>query len=198
LKRLLDVVVASALLLLLSLLIAIVAVTVRLSLGRPVLLRQRRPGLGGVPFELLKFRTMSNTRNDQGTLLPDDQRLHRAGRFLRQMSLDELPEFINVIKGDMSLVGPRPLLLQYLERYTPQQARRHEVKPGITGWAQIHGRNALTWDEKFRLDVWYVDQRSFWLDLRILARTTVLLVTREGISQPGHATAREFMGPANQ
>jgi sugar transferase EpsL len=193
-KRLLDVAVASALLILLAPLLVIVALTVRLSLGRPVFLRQRRPGLGGIPFELLKFRTMSNAVDDRGRLLPDERRLDRLGRLLRQLSLDELPELINVVRGDMSLVGPRPLLMQYLNRYTPTQAHRHDVTPGITGWAQVNGRNSLSWEDRFALDVWYVDHRSFRLDLRILMLTVWKVVRREGISQPGQATMREFMG----
>lgn len=194
LKRLLDVVVASALLVVLAPLFAGVALIVRLALGRPVFLRQRRPGLGGVPFELLKFRTMSNAVDDRGTLLPDEQRLGSVGRLLRQLSLDELPELVNVLKGEMSLVGPRPLLMQYLDRYTPAQARRHEVRPGITGWAQVNGRNSLSWEDRFALDVWYVDHRSLWLDVKILTLTVLKVVRREGISQPGQATMREFMG----
>ena len=193
-KRLFDTVVASALLLVLAPLLVVVALIVRLALGRPVFLRQRRPGLRGVPFELLKFRTMSNAVDDRGSLLPDEQRLRSVGRLLRQMSLDELPELINVLKGDMSLVGPRPLLMQYLDRYTPVQARRHEVRPGITGWAQVNGRNSLSWEDRFALDVCYVDHRSFRLDLRILMLTVWKVVRREGISQPGQATMREFMG----
>ena len=194
LKRLLDIVVASALLLVLAPLLIVVALIVRLALGRPVFLRQRRPGLRGAPFELLKFRTMSNAVDDRGKLLPDEQRLSSVGRLLRQMSLDELPELIDVIKGDMSLVGPRPLLMQYLDRYTPAQSRRHEVRPGITGWAQVKGRNSLSWEDRFALDVWYVDHRSLWLDLKILMLTAWKVVRREGISQPGQATMREFMG----
>jgi lipopolysaccharide/colanic/teichoic acid biosynthesis glycosyltransferase len=143
---------------------------------------------------LLKFRTMTEARDPAGNLLPDEQRLTRLGCFLRRTSLDELPELINVLKGEMSLVGPRPLLTQYLDRYTPEQARRHEVKPGITGWAQISGRNALTWEEKFKLDVWYVDHRSFWLDAKILLLTLWKVLRREGINQPGHATMEEFRG----
>lgn len=193
-KRLLDIVVASTLLFLLAPLLVIVALTVRLSLGRPVFLRQRRPGLGGVPFELLKFRTMSNTVDDRGKLLPDEQRLRNVGRLLRQMSLDELPELINVINGDMSLVGPRPLLMQYLDRYTPAQARRHEVRPGITGWAQVNGRNSLSWEDRFALDVWYVDHLSLWLDLKILAITALRVIKRDGITAPGEATMSEFLG----
>jgi sugar transferase EpsL len=193
-KRLLDVAVASALLILLAPLLVMVAITVRVSLGRPVFLRQRRPGLRGVPFELVKFRTMSNAVDDRGQLMPDEQRLNRVGRLLRELSLDELPELINVIRGDMSLVGPRPLLMQYLDRYTPAQARRQDVKPGITGWAQVNGRNSLSWESRFELDVWYVDNRSFWLDMKILMLTVWRVVRREGISQSGQATMREFMG----
>ena len=149
--------------------------------GWPVAFRQPRPGRSGEPFRLLKFRTMSDARGSDGQLLPDEQRLTRWGAMLRSISLDELPELINVLKGDMSLVGPRPLLMRYLDRYTPEQARRHEVRPGITGWAQVNGRNALTWEEKFELDVWYVDHASLWLDLRILAMTVLKVLWREGI-----------------
>jgi lipopolysaccharide/colanic/teichoic acid biosynthesis glycosyltransferase len=197
LKRLLDIVGASTLLVILALPLAIAALAVRLKLGRPVLFRQQRPGLGAVPFELLKLRTMSNRVGSDGALLPDNQRLDRFGRLLRELSLDELPELINVIKGDMSLVGPRPLLMRYLDRYTVEQARRHETKPGITGWAQINGRNALSWEARFALDVWYVDHRSFWLDLKILAITAWKVVRREGISQPGQATMQEYTGPGS-
>lgn len=171
-----------------------VALLVRLKLGRPVLFRQRRPGRQGRVFELVKFRTMTDARDAQGRLLPDAQRLTRFGRLLRSSSLDELPEVLNVLKGEMSLVGPRPLLVQYLERYTPEQARRHEVPPGLTGWAQVNGRNALSWEEKFRLDVWYVDHRSLWLDLRILFLTVWQVLRRHGVSAPGDATMPEFMG----
>jgi len=162
--------------------------------GSPVLFRQVRPGYRGRLFELYKFRSMTEARDIQGRLLPDEQRLTRWGRFLRATSLDELPELLNVLRGEMSLIGPRPLLVQYLERYTPEQARRHEVLPGITGWAQVNGRNVLTWEDKFHLDVWYVDHWSFWLDLKILSLTLWKVLTREGISQVGHATAREFVG----
>lgn len=161
-------------------------------MGTPVLFRQKRPGLNGKPFELLKFRTMRDERDENGGLLPDEKRLNGFGLFLRSSSLDELPELLNVLKGDMSLVGPRPLLMQYLERYTPEQARRHEVKPGITGWAQVNGRNALSWEEKFKLDVWYVDNMSLWFDIKIILLTIWKIIKREGISQPGHATAEEF------
>ena len=167
---------------------------IRCKLGTPVLFRQQRPGLGGRPFWLLKFRTMTEARDAAGNLLPDAQRLTGFGRFLRATSLDELPELLNVLKGDMSLVGPRPLLMQYLDRYTPEQARRHEVRPGITGWAQVNGRNAITWEEKFKLDVWYVDNWSLWLDIKIIFMTVWKIFKREGISQPGQATMEEFRG----
>ena len=170
------------------------ATLVALLLGTPVLFRQQRPGLGGRPFWLLKFRTMTEARDARGNLLPDAARLTAFGRFLRATSLDELPELLNVLKGDMSLVGPRPLLMQYLDRYTPEQARRHEVRPGITGWAQVNGRNAITWEEKFKLDVWYVDNWSLWLDIKIIFMTVWKIFKREGISQPGQATMEEFRG----
>lgn len=169
-------------------------VLVRVTMGAPVFFRQVRPGLDGKPFTILKFRTMSNAVDEEGRLLPDGERLSRLGRFLRATSLDELPALWNVIKGDMSLVGPRPLLMQYLDRYTPEQARRHEVKPGITGWAQVNGRNILSWAEKFKLDVWYVDHWSLALDLKIIGMTVVKVLKREGISAMGHATMPEFTG----
>jgi len=194
LKRLADLVLASALLVLLAPVLIAVAVAVRLAIGRPGLFRQRRPGLGAVGFDLLKFRTMSNAIDSSGRLLPDDQRLGRFGSLLRALSVDELPELINVIRGEMSLVGPRPLLMRYLGRYTAVQARRPEVRPGITGWAQIHGRNAISWERRLALDVWYVDHRSFWLDAKILALTAWKVVRREGISEPNHATMSEFLG----
>lgn len=174
--------------------LAVVALLVRLKLGAPILFRQQRPGLHGKPFMLYKFRTMTDARDADGHLLPDAERLTNFGRFLRRTSLDELPELFNVLKGDMSLVGPRPLLMQYLDRYTPEQMRRHEVKPGITGWAQVNGRNALSWEEKFALDVWYVDHLSLWLDLKIILLTIWKVLRREGISQDGHATMEEFLG----
>lgn len=194
LKRALDLTVLACLAPLILPLLILVGLAVRLVLGSPVLFRQYRPGLGAVPFQLIKFRTMSNARTRDGQLLTDGKRLGRFGRFLRSTSLDELPEVLNVVRGEMSLVGPRPLLMQYLERYTPEQARRHEVLPGITGWAQVAGRNALTWEDKFRFDVWYVEHRSLSLDLRILGRTIKILATRRGINQPGSATAEEFLG----
>jgi lipopolysaccharide/colanic/teichoic acid biosynthesis glycosyltransferase len=193
-KRVLDFGVASILLLLLLPVIAVIAMLVLVTAGRPVLFRQRRPGLHGRPFTLLKFRTMTEARDGRGVLVADSGRLTRFGPFLRRTSLDELPELFIVVRGDMSLVGPRPLLMQYLERYTPEQARRHEIRPGITGWAQVNGRNALTWEEKFKLDVSYVDHCSLALDLTILAMTVWKVVTREGISAGGHATMPEFMG----
>jgi lipopolysaccharide/colanic/teichoic acid biosynthesis glycosyltransferase len=165
--------------------------------GRPVLFRQIRPGYKGKPFTIYKFRTMTNQRDRSGNLLPDEARLTRLGRFLRSTSLDEIPELINILKGEMSWVGPRPLLMQYLDRYTAEQARRHDVLPGITGWAQINGRNALTWKDKFNFDVWYVDHWSLSLDIKILLLTLWKVITREGINQPGHATAEEFMGTKN-
>jgi lipopolysaccharide/colanic/teichoic acid biosynthesis glycosyltransferase len=167
---------------------------IRLSMGRPVLFRQERPGQGGRPFEILKFRTMRTPGAGEDPLRSDAERLTRVGRFLRASSLDEFPTFLNVLKGDMSLVGPRPLLMQYLPRYTPEQARRHAVKPGITGWAQVNGRNALTWEEKFKLDVYYVEHQSLALDLKILALTVLKVLRREGISAAGEATMPEFMG----
>ncbi len=193
-KRLFDLLFTVPAVLLLSPLLVLIALLVYLFHGRPVLFRQLRAGYRGQPFWIYKFRTMNDARDAHGNLLPDEQRLTSLGRFLRATSLDELPELFLVLSGKMSLVGPRPLFLHYLERYTPEQARRHEVLPGITGWAQINGRNALTWEEKFRLDVWYVDHRSFWLDLKILLLTVWKVLKREGISQPGHATAEEFMG----
>ena len=193
-KRFLDVALAVSMLILLSPVLALVILLVRIKLGSPVVFRQQRPGLGGRPFVIYKFRTMTDARDAQGSPLPDEQRLMPFGRLLRRTSVDELPELCNVLKGEMSLVGPRPLMMQYLDRYTPEQMRRHEVKPGITGWAQVNGRNAITWEQKFALDVWYVDHRSLWLDLKIIALTLWKTLTREGISQPGYATAEEFMG----
>ena len=197
-KRLFDVVFSLSVLIILSPLILLLAVWLALAQGWPVFFTQARPGLGGKLFDLIKFRTMRDARDVEGKPLPDAQRITRLGAFMRRSSLDELPEFLNVLKGDMSVVGPRPLLVQYLERYSPEQARRHEVLPGITGWAQVNGRNALTWDEKFALDVWYVDHMSFWLDMRIILLTVWKIFKREGISQPGHATMPEFKGNEHQ
>ena len=193
-KRLLDLILTIPGLLIISPLLLIISLLVRISFGTPIIFRQKRPGYQGKPFWVYKFRSMTNAHDAENNLLPDGQRLTRLGRFLRSTSLDELPELFNVLRGEMSIVGPRPLLMQYLERYSPEQARRHEVLPGITGWAQVNGRNALTWEEKFKLDVWYVDHWSFWLDMRILLLSIVKVLRREGINQPGQATAEEFMG----
>lgn len=193
-KRLFDLLVALAALIVLSPVLAITALLVRLKLGSPVIFHQPRPGLNAQLFRLHKFRTMTDERDAKGELLPDEIRLTSFGKFLRSTSLDELPELWNVLKGEMSLVGPRPLLAKYLERYSPEQFRRHEVRPGITGWAQINGRNALTWERKFEMDVWYVDHHSLWLDIKILALTVWKIIQRDGINEPGQATAQEFMG----
>ena len=193
-KRLFDLLLTVPGVILISPLLAVLALLVRIRLGSPVLFRQVRPGLRAEPFVLYKFRTMRDLRTADGRLLPDEVRITALGRFLRSFSLDELPEVFNVLRGEMSLVGPRPLLMQYLDRYTPEQARRHEVLPGMTGWAQVNGRNALTWEQKFAHDVWYVDHASLGLDIRILALTLVKALRREGISQPGHETAEEFLG----
>lgn len=176
-------------------LLGVLAVVIRVKLGSPVFFRQNRPGCREEIFELIKFRTMTDARDETGRLMADDRRMTPFGRWLRASSLDELPELWNVLKGEMSLVGPRPLLVQYLPRYSSEQRRRHEVPPGLTGWAQINGRNALSWDDKFKLDVWYVEHRGFWLDLRILFRTVWQVVTRQGISAPGDATMPEFQSP---
>jgi len=172
----------------------VTAVLVRYRLGAPVLFKQMRPGIHGKPFIMYKFRSMTDQRDINGALLPDADRITRLGSFLRKSSLDELPELINVLKGDMSLVGPRPLLMQYLKRYTFQQAKRHNVKPGITGWAQVNGRNSISWEDKFKKDVWYVENQTFWLDMKILFLTLVQVYKRDGIHQEGHVTAEEFMG----
>ena len=193
-KRLLDLALTIPALILLAPLFGLLALLVRLKMGSPVLFRQQRPGLHGQPFSLLKFRTMTDARDAQGDLLLDADRLTPFGQFLRSTSLDESPELTNVLRGEMSLAGPRPLLMRYLDRYTPEQMRRHEVKPGITGWAQVNGRNDIPWEEKFALDVWYVDNQSLWLDVQIIAVTAWKTITREGISKQGHATAPEFMG----
>jgi len=196
-KRAFDVIAATLLTGLLLPVGLVLAAAIRLTLGSPVLFRQIRPGLNGRPFELWKFRTMSEARGADGRLLPDAARLGAFGRFLRRTSLDELPELANVIRGDMSMVGPRPLLMAYLERYSPRQARRHEMRPGITGLAQVSGRNLLSWDDRFERDVWYVDHWSLWLDVKILLKTAVTVLAREGISQVGRATADEFMGSSS-
>ena len=194
LKRVFDMLVAALALIMLAPLLAVIAVAVAYRLGRPVLFRQIRPGLRGRPFEMVKFRTMLDAKDAYGKSLPDDQRLTTFGVWLRSTSLDELPELWNVLRGDMSLVGPRPLLMEYLPLYTSDQARRHDVRPGVTGWAQVNGRNALSWDEKFKLDVWYVDHQSFWLDMKILMLTVKKVFVREGISATGEATMPKFTG----
>ncbi len=196
-KRLLDVTASSIGLALLSPVLVGLGMAVRANLGSPVLYRQIRPGLGGCPFEMVKFRTMTDARGPDGHPLPDADRLTPFGHFLRSSSLDELPELWNVLRGEMSLVGPRPLLERYLDRYTPEQARRHDVRPGITGLAQVSGRNALSWEDRFALDVWYVDHQSLLLDLKILARTVLKVIGREGVSAAGHATMPEFTGPSS-
>lgn len=193
-KRLFDITLVIPALLALSPIMALLALVVRIKLGSPVFFYQRRPGLHGRPFTIYKFRTMTNARDRHGNLLPDADRLTRFGKFLRATSLDELPELWNVLRGDLSLVGPRPLLMEYLSRYTPEQARRHEVRPGLTGWAQVNGRNALTWEEKFKLDVWYVDNQNIFLDIKIIFSTIWSIIKREGINQPGHTTMEKFMG----
>jgi len=193
-KRLLDLVIVIPSLIVLAPVLALVALLVRIKLGSPVLFRQQRPGRNGQPFTLLKFRTMTDDCDEQGNLLPDAERLTTFGQFLRKSSLDEFPEFLNVLHGEMSLVGPRPLLMKYLDFYTSEQMRRHEVLPGITGWAQINGRNTLTWDDRFNLDVWYIEHCSLMLDILILARTLKKVVQREGISAQDHATMPEFKG----
>jgi sugar transferase EpsL len=193
-KRLFDLLAATIGLLVISPVLLVLAILVRIQHGSPVIFGQTRPGLHGQPFRIFKFRTMTEVRAADESLLPDEQRLTPLGRSLRASSLDELPELFNVLRGEMSLVGPRPLLMQYLERYSPEQARRHDLLPGITGWAQVNGRNALTWEDKFKLDVWYVDHWSFWLDLKILLLSVWKVIKREGINQPGHATMEEFMG----
>ena len=193
-KRLIDITVALMALLVLLLPLILLACLVAFKIGRPIYFSQIRPGLQGKPFCMIKFRTMSNELGSDGHLLPDAQRLTSLGRFLRATSLDELPELWNVLKGDMSLVGPRPLLMEYLPLYTEEQARRHEVRPGITGWAQVNGRNAISWEDKFKLDVWYVDNQSFWLDLKILWLTVQKVIKRQDINFQGEATMSKFLG----
>ncbi len=193
-KRLLDLIISLLALIILSPVFLLISILVAILHGFPILFRQKRPGLKGKIFTLYKFRTMRDLIDDQGQPLPDTKRLTKFGKFLRSTSLDELPELINVIKGEMSLVGPRPLLIEYLPLYNNDQSRRHAILPGITGWAQIHGRNAITWQEKFALDVWYVDHWSFWLDIKIILQTIVKVLRREGISQPGEVSAERFTG----
>ena len=193
-KRLFDVLLALGLLSVFAAPLLLLCALVRFRLGGPVFFHQIRPGLHGVPFRMVKFRSMTDERGPDGELLPDAMRLTPFGRFLRASSMDELPELWNVLRGEMSLVGPRPLLMEYLPLYSPEQARRHDVRPGITGWAQVNGRNAVSWEERFRLDVWYVDHRSLWLDLKILWLTVRKVVVREGISAQGEATMPRFTG----
>ena len=196
-KRIVDIFAASVALVLLSPIIVIVAILVNKKLGSPIFFQQVRPGLGGKPFKMVKFRTMLDAVDSQGNPLPDEVRLTDFGKFLRSTSLDELPELWNVLKGDMSLVGPRPLLMEYLPLYSADQARRHEVRPGVTGWAQINGRNAISWEQKFELDTWYVDNQSLWLDIKILFLTVWKVVHRDGISAAGEATMSRFMGASD-
>lgn len=198
LKRIFDIVASGAALILLSPVILVVAIQIRRKLGSPIFFRQTRPGKDGKPFEMIKFRTMLDAADKQGNPLPDGQRMSPFGSFLRSTSLDELPELWNVLKGEMSLVGPRPLLMEYLPLYSIEQYRRHEVRPGVTGWAQVNGRNAISWEDKFKLDVWYVDNRSFLLDLKILFLTLKKVLVREGISGDGEATMSKFTGSQNQ
>ena len=197
-KRIFDGVVAGLALILLSPILLAIAAFVRWHLGTPVFFRQQRPGLNGVPFEIIKFRTMTDDVDSDGWPLSDSERLGAFGRFLRSTSIDEFPELINILKGEMSFVGPRPLLMEYLPLFSREQARRHNVRPGITGWAQIHGRNELDWETKFALDVWYVDNRSFALDLQILALTVLKVLKREGINAVGAATATKFSGASGK
>ena len=196
LKRTFDLAASGAAFLALSPVLLFIAILVRLKLGSPVFFRQERPGLKGRIFRMWKFRTMTDRRDDAGQLLPDSERLTNFGRWLRATSLDELPELINVLRGDMSLVGPRPLLVQYLDRYTAEERRRHDVRPGLTGWAQVNGRNATTWEDRLRLDVWYVDHRSFLLDLKIIIRTVTIVLRKEGINSTETATMPEFRPPS--
>lgn len=193
-KRIFDLLVAVTALAILAPVLFGVAILIRLQIGSPVVFRQQRPGLGGRPFKMIKFRTMLDSRDASGNQRPDAERLTALGRTLRATSLDELPELWNVLKGDMSLVGPRPLLMEYLPLYTPEQARRHEVRPGITGWAQVNGRNAISWEDKFKLDVWYVENRSLWLDIKIMWLTVKKVLLRDGITAAGEATMSRFTG----
>ena len=193
-KRYLDLILSVILIMLLALPILILVYQVRKKVGSPIFFRQVRPGMNSKPFEMIKFRTMTDACGDDGRLLPDSERLTKFGQWLRSTSLDELPELWNVLKGEMSLVGPRPLLIEYLPLYNSEQARRHEVRPGVTGWAQVNGRNAISWEEKFELDVWYVNNRSLWLDIKILSLTIKKVLVRDGISADGEATMRKFTG----
>ncbi len=193
-KRLFDLCGSLVFLCLFSPVVLVISLMVRKKIGSPVFFCQERTGLNGKPFTIYKFRTMTEEIDEEGKILPDEQRLVSFGSFLRRTSLDELPEFLNVLKGEMSLVGPRPLLIEYMERYSSEQKRRHKVKPGITGWAQINGRNMISWDERFKMDLWYIDHWNLWLDLKILFSTLLIVFKREGISAEGHATMPEFLG----
>ncbi|HEX6594173.1 MAG TPA: sugar transferase [Bacillota bacterium] len=197
-KRLFDLFVSFILLIILSIPMVLIAILIYFGMGRPVLFKQQRPGLHGKIFSIYKFRTMTNAKDEQGNLLPNDQRITKLGQFLRKLSLDELPQLFNVLKGDLSLVGPRPLLVEYLDLYTPEQARRHDVKPGITGWAQVNGRNAITWEEKFKHDVWYVDNQSFWLDLKILLMTALKVIKSDGVNKSENVTMEKFKGTGTE
>ncbi|MCU4369322.1 sugar transferase [Acinetobacter courvalinii] len=198
LKRLLDIIIASTALILLSPLYAYVAYKVKKNLGSPVLFRQVRPGLHGKPFEMIKFRTMKDAIDEQGNPLPDSERLTPFGKMLRSSSLDEMPELWNVIKGDMSIVGPRPLLMEYLPLYNKEQAKRHEVRPGMTGHAQVNGRNAISWEQKFKLDTWYVENRSLWLDFKIMLQTVKKVIAKDDINEAGEATMTKFTGTSSE
>ncbi|MCO8042122.1 sugar transferase [Acinetobacter bohemicus] len=193
-KRILDIIIASIALIILSPLYFYVAYKVRKNLGSPVIFRQVRPGLNGKPFEMIKFRTMTDERDEKGTLLPNEQRLPKFGKMLRATSLDEMPELWNVIKGDMSIVGPRPLLMDYLPLYNEEQAKRHKVRPGMTGYAQVNGRNSISWEEKFKLDTWYVENQSIWLDFKIMFQTVKKVLVKEGINQSEEVTMTRFLG----
>lgn len=197
-KRLFDCWLAVTVTLVLAPVVLLVCLVIFIRQGTPIFFHQLRPGKDGVPFKIYKFKTMHDMRDAKGNFLPDAERLTALGKFLRSTSLDELPEFINVLKGEMSIVGPRPLLMKYLDRYTPEQSRRHAIKPGITGWAQVNGRNALGWDEKFKLDVWYVDNRTLWLDIKIILLTIKKVILREGIHAEGEAVTPEFVGRAER
>lgn len=197
-KRLVDLLGATTLLFLLSPIVITTAIAIIFNMGPPVIFKQMRPGLRGKPFYIYKFRTMIDKRDENGNMLPGRFRLTKIGKMIRKYSIDELPQLINVIKGDLSLVGPRPLLMEYLDLYTPTQYRRHDVRPGITGWAQINGRNAISWDEKFNLDVWYVEHHSFWLDIKILILTLVKVFKKEGVSATGHYSMEKFKGIKQQ
>ena len=198
LKRLIDIVISLSGLILSLPLLLILSVLIKLNTKESIFFIQRRPGKNEKIFNMYKFRTMKSLTDEGGNLLPDEKRISKTGALLRRLSLDELPELWNVLRGDMSIVGPRPLVLIYLERYTPEQARRHEVKPGITGWAQVNGRNAITWEEKFKFDIWYVDNWSLWLDFKIIFMTIISIIKGEGINQPGHATMEEFKGSGKE